>query len=119
MSAPSCPGCRERDERLAALEARVRELEAQLGRNASNSSVPPSANPPQAPKPVVKPPTGKKRGAQPGHPPVLRRRTPPEGLREVIPFPKTARAVDLMVDAPTPVSDSQLRELGIAIRTKN
>jgi aspartyl-tRNA synthetase len=42
-----------------------------------------------------------------------------ESLREVIPFPKTARAVDLMVDAPTPVSDSQLRDLGIAIRTKS
>ena len=37
-------------------------------------------------------------------------------LREVIPFPKTARAVDLMVDAPTPVSEAQLRELGLAIR---
>jgi aspartyl-tRNA synthetase len=34
----------------------------------------------------------------------------------VIPFPKTARAVDLMVDAPTPVSDAQLRDLGISIR---
>ena len=32
-------------------------------------------------------------------------------LREVIAFPKTARAIDLMVDAPTPVSDVQLREL--------
>jgi aspartyl-tRNA synthetase len=42
-----------------------------------------------------------------------------ESLREVIPFPKTARAVDLMVDAPTPVIDSQLRDLGIAIRTKS
>ena len=39
-----------------------------------------------------------------------------ESLREVIPFPKTARAVDLMVDAPTPVSEKQLKELGIAIR---
>jgi aspartyl-tRNA synthetase len=39
-----------------------------------------------------------------------------ESLREVIPFPKTARAVDLMVDAPTPVSEGQLKELGIAIR---
>ena len=39
-----------------------------------------------------------------------------ESLREVIPFPKTARAVDLMVDAPTPVSEKQLEELGIAIR---
>jgi aspartyl-tRNA synthetase len=39
-----------------------------------------------------------------------------ESLREVIPFPKTARAVDLMVDAPTPVSEKQLKELGIATR---
>jgi aspartyl-tRNA synthetase len=39
-----------------------------------------------------------------------------ESLREVIPFPKTARAVDLMVDAPTPVSDRQLRELGISFK---
>ena len=38
-----------------------------------------------------------------------------ESLREVIPFPKTAKAVDLMVDAPTPVSDRQLKELGIAV----
>jgi len=39
-----------------------------------------------------------------------------DSLREVIPFPKTARAVDLMVDAPTPVSDAQLKELGIMTR---
>jgi aspartyl-tRNA synthetase len=39
-----------------------------------------------------------------------------DSLREVIPFPKTAKAVDLMVDAPTPVSDVQLKELGIKIK---
>jgi aspartyl-tRNA synthetase len=39
-----------------------------------------------------------------------------ESLREVIPFPKTARAVDLMVDAPTPVNERQLRELGITVK---
>ncbi len=39
-----------------------------------------------------------------------------ESLREVIPFPKTARAVDLMVDAPTPVSDAQLKDLGIQVK---
>jgi aspartyl-tRNA synthetase len=38
-----------------------------------------------------------------------------DSLREVIPFPKTARAVDLMVDAPTPVNDAQLKELGIKV----
>jgi aspartyl-tRNA synthetase len=39
-----------------------------------------------------------------------------DSLREVIPFPKTARAVDLMVDAPTPVSEVQLKDLGIQVR---
>ena len=39
-------------------------------------------------------------------------------LREVIPFPKTAKAIDLMMDAPTPVSDKQLKELGIAVVPK-
>ena len=39
-----------------------------------------------------------------------------DSLREVIPFPKTARAVDLMVDAPTPVSEAQLKDLGIQVK---
>jgi hypothetical protein len=47
MAVVTCPGCRERDERICALEQRVGELEAQLrealarlGTNATNSSVP-------------------------------------------------------------------------------
>jgi aspartyl-tRNA synthetase len=39
-----------------------------------------------------------------------------DSLREVIPFPKTARAVDLMMDAPTPVSEAQLKDLGIQLK---
>jgi len=37
-------------------------------------------------------------------------------IREVIPFPKTARGTDLMCDAPAPVPERALRELGIALR---
>src|SRR5262245_46121415 len=93
MTEVACPGCRQRDDeiadlkrRVAELEALVRDLTARLGANATNSSTPPSANPPDAPRPVTKSPTGNKPGAQPGHPAHLRRRLPPERLTRTVPL---------------------------------
>jgi transposase len=93
MEVPGCPGCRERDARIAELERRVAELEslvrdltARLGNNASNSSLPPSANPLGAPKPVVKKKSRRPRGGQPGHPPHLKQLLPAERVNQVVAY---------------------------------
>ncbi len=39
-----------------------------------------------------------------------------ETIREVIPFPKNQNAVDLLFDAPSPVSEQQLAELHLCLR---
>jgi aspartyl-tRNA synthetase len=39
-------------------------------------------------------------------------------IRDVIPFPKTAKGTDLMSEAPSPANPRQLRELGIQLRHK-
>jgi transposase len=58
----------------ARFEGRVKELEQSRRPTASNSSLPPSANPIGAAKPVVKKPTGRRPGGQLGH--AGRSRTP-------------------------------------------
>lgn len=52
---------------VAKLEARIRELEARLATNSSNSSKPPSSDPPWAKPRGKKSASGKPHGAQPGH----------------------------------------------------
>ena len=39
-----------------------------------------------------------------------------ETIRDVIPFPKNQSAMDMMFDAPSPVSEEQLRELHLRLR---
>lgn len=63
---------------IATLEGRVQELEARLARSSVNSSRPPSSDPPGAPPPARPKRTGRRRGAQPGHPPYRRELVPPE-----------------------------------------
>jgi transposase len=68
----------------AQLQARVQELEARLGQNSTNSSRPPSSDPPQTPPRPPAPPTGRQRGGQPGHPPHQRAVVPPEAVDQIV-----------------------------------
>jgi transposase len=86
MDGPSCEGCRRLEARVAELEAMIRELQARLKQDATNSSLPPSANPPHGRKPVRKHKTGRQRGGQPGHTAHLRERLPPERVQEIVSF---------------------------------
>lgn len=90
MDARGCTGCSERDARIADLERRLVELEARLKTNATNSGIPPSANPLGADKPVKKKKSKRQRGAQPGHEPHLKQLLPPESVtRTEAIIPKT------------------------------
>ena len=68
----------------AVLHERVRELEARLGQTSANSSRPPSSDPPQAAARPKAPPTGRKRGGQPGPRGVHRALLPVAQVDEVI-----------------------------------
>jgi transposase len=68
-------------DRIAALEAQVRDLEARLQLNSTNSSKPPSSDPIGLKRKPPSPPSRRKRGGQPGHPKAFRPLVPPEKLR--------------------------------------
>src|SRR5438105_10175499 len=69
---------------IVALQERIRELEAQLGQNSSNSSRPPSTDPPHTPPRPKAPPTGRKRGGQPGHRGAFRALLPAEQVDAIV-----------------------------------
>src|SRR6267378_3236624 len=79
------------ERRIAALEAEVgelkgeiRDLKEHLGQNSQNSSRPPSSDGPQVKRKPPRAPSGRKRGAQPGHPVHQRALLPVEQVQEVI-----------------------------------
>jgi transposase len=86
MDASECPGCKQRDERIADLERRLAQVEARLNTNAGNSSTPPSANPLGAKPPVVKKKSKRRRGGQAGHPPHLKQLLPAERVTRIEPI---------------------------------
>ena len=86
----------EQDRRISALEAENRalkvenvELRARLNQNSTNSSKPPSSDPPGVDR-QPKSPTGRKPGGQPGHKPHKRELLPVEEVDKVVDLvPKT------------------------------
>ncbi len=74
------------EAQVGGLETQVKELLLQLQRNSSNSSTPPSANPLDAPKPVSKPPTGRRPGGQTGHRGHHRVRLPAGRVNEIVTY---------------------------------
>jgi transposase len=92
------------EARVAQLEARVADLEAKLNQNSTNSSKPPSADPPGVKRAPPKPKSGKKAGGQPGHP--KHERAPvdrPDHVRECKPTACRRCARPLAGDDPEPL----------------
>ena len=112
-------------ETLLKMDARIRELEqivAQLTRNSSNSSRPPSSDPPWGKKESSrKTPSKRKQGGQPGHKGKKRELLPPEMVAKTHNlFPETCSccqrpfAQDLKVPSPNPLRH-QVTDLPIIV----
>ena len=77
---------------IEVLQAEVQALKHRLDTNSRNSSKPPSTDPIHLKRQPPKPPSGKKRGGQPGHQRATRPLVPPEQLADTIPCKPTACA---------------------------
>lgn len=71
-------------QRISDLEAKVRDLEARLKLNSTNSSKPPSTDPIGMKRKPPAPPSKRKRGGQPGHRKAQRPLVPPDRVDETI-----------------------------------
>ncbi len=69
------------EDRIAEFEGTVRDLQARLQLNSTNSSKPPSSDPIGLKRKPPTPPSPRKRGGQPGHRKSFRALVPSEKLR--------------------------------------
>lgn len=79
-----CARCLVLEARIAELEKLVAELLERLNKNSSNSSKPPSTNPPWIKPLPPRPKSGKKQGGQPGRRRVERELALPEKVSQII-----------------------------------
>jgi len=93
------------------LAARVQALEARLGQNSTNSSRPPSADPPRMPPRPPRAPSGRRRGAQPGHAAHQRALLPPERVDHTLDHWPTA-----CQHCQAPLAPDPDREVGDPVR---
>jgi transposase len=100
---------------VGAFEQRIASLEAGLGRNSSNSSRPPSSDGPQVKRGVPRPPSGRNRGGQKGHPRHERVILPPDEIVDHKPSRCGRCNTPLAGDDPEPVID-QVIELPVKLR---
>lgn len=99
--------------KVEALTARVAELEAKLGQNSTNSSKPPSSDPPGVTRPP-RPPSGRRPGGQPGHKHHKRELVPPEQVTRFVDLPapeKCRRCSRRLKGKPVPPLRSQVTEV--------
>ena len=78
------------EQRLQVLQQQVDELRQRLNQNSTNSSRPPSSDPPHVKRRPPKPSSGRKRGGQPGHARQQRPLVPPEQVKQTIPLMPSA-----------------------------
>ncbi len=78
------------EQRLQALQQKVDQLTERLNQNSTNSSRPPSSDPPHVKRRPPQPSSGRQKGGQPGHARQQRPLVPPEQVKQAIPLVPSA-----------------------------
>jgi transposase len=113
LPAPVVAYIRALEATIAERTAQVTDLTARLNQNSTNSSKPPSSDGPHVKPAPPQPPSGKRRGGQPGHPKAERTLLPPDEIRTLKPSTCRDCARPLIGDDPHPAVH-QVHEIPVA-----